>query len=218
MNLTSMKCKEATKHPLHHPHFLCHSPDQSIGPSSFWNFPHSLKSKHPMFICTTSHTHRTRDRTHMESGDAPRTEVPILLSCPLCPYLGPRAGGAPGAEQGTSCSAGAAGTDCSWEASGRPRPGAACGRLSAALSTLWPPESRVVRSAGPCTRRRPRGRGWLRAGGRGRRPRTSGRGLGGATRSPGVCGRRTCTFHSSGGWGILEGVPGSCGFPSAPWA
>ena len=26
------------------------------------------------------------------------------------------------------------------------------------------------------------------------------------------------TFHSSGGWGIMEGVPGSCGFPSAPWA
>ena len=46
MNLTSVKCTEATKHPLHHPHFLCHSPDQSTGPSSFWNFPHSLRSKH----------------------------------------------------------------------------------------------------------------------------------------------------------------------------
>ena len=67
MNLTSMKCKEATKHPLHHPHFLCHSPDQSTGPSSFWNFPHSLRSKHPTFICTISHTHRTRrQNTHGE--------------------------------------------------------------------------------------------------------------------------------------------------------
>ena len=35
-------------------------------------------------------------------------------------------------------------------------------------------------------------RGWLTVAGRGRRPGTSGRGLGGATRSPGVCGRRAC--------------------------
>ena len=67
MNLTSLKCTEATKHPLHHPHFLCHRPDQSTGPSSFWNFPHSLRSKRPMFFCTTSHTHRTRrQNTHGE--------------------------------------------------------------------------------------------------------------------------------------------------------
>ena len=67
MNLTSLKCTEATKHPLHHPHFLCHRPDQSTGPSSFWNFPHSLRSKHPMFVCMTSHTHRTRrQNTHGE--------------------------------------------------------------------------------------------------------------------------------------------------------
>ena len=33
-----------------------------------------------------------------------RVQAPILLSSPLCSYLGPRAGGAPGTEQGTSCS------------------------------------------------------------------------------------------------------------------
>lgn len=68
--LISVKCKETFKHTLHHPHFLCPEPDQSTGPSSFWNFPHSHRSKVPMPICRTSHTHLT-ERTRVESSAAP---------------------------------------------------------------------------------------------------------------------------------------------------
>ncbi|CAI9162683.1 unnamed protein product [Rangifer tarandus platyrhynchus] len=55
-------------------------------------------------------------------------------------------------------------------------------------------------------------RGWLTAAGRGRRPGTSGRGLGGPTRSPGVCGRRACCemYLSGLGLPIFKSKHGPC--------
>ena len=104
MNMTSMKCKK----PLNIPYIIPTSsvtvltrvqillPSGTFLTLSDLNVPCS-SARQAIHI-------EHADRTHMESGDAPRTEAPILLSCLLCPYLGPRAGGAPGAEQGISCS------------------------------------------------------------------------------------------------------------------
>ena len=113
-----MKCRETSKHPLHHPHFPGHSPDQSTGPSSFWNIPHSHRSQVPMPICRTRHT-SNREHT-WRAVLPPELTPPSSSSTPLHPYLGPRAGAAPGAQQGTTCSA--VWTEESWLV--RARPGA----------------------------------------------------------------------------------------------
>ena len=83
MNLISVKCKETSKHPLHHPHFPCHSPDQSTGPSSFWNIPHYHWSKVPMLICRTSHTHLTENTCGEQCCPRAHPHPPSHLS----PYL-----------------------------------------------------------------------------------------------------------------------------------
>lgn len=90
-----MKCKEADKHLPHHPHFLLSQYWPEYRSFFLLELPHSLRSKHPIFICTTSYTHGTcRRNTHGELS-CPRTRPQPPLSCPLCPYLGPRAGGSP---------------------------------------------------------------------------------------------------------------------------
>ena len=117
MNLISVKCRETSKHPLHHPHFPGHSPDQSTGPSSFWNISHSHRSKAPMPICRTSHTHLTKNPGGEQC--CPQSSSPIFLLNPSPSFPGAQSRAAPGAEQGTTCSA--VWTEESWLVRARPR-------------------------------------------------------------------------------------------------
>ena len=59
----------------------CHQLDQNTGLSSFWNLPHSNRSKHPMPICRTSHTHLIC-REHTWRAVLTQSSPPSSFSCP----------------------------------------------------------------------------------------------------------------------------------------
>lgn len=85
MNLISVKCRETSKYPLHHPHFPGHSPDLSTRPSSFWNIPHSHRSKVPMPICRTRHTHLTENIRGEHCCPQSSPPIPLLNPSPSLP-------------------------------------------------------------------------------------------------------------------------------------
>lgn len=69
----------------------------------FWIFPPNHFVKYLLPLVEGERCSHTCGQIHMKSSAAPQPPFPFWS--PLCPHLGPRAAGAPGAEQGTPCSA-----------------------------------------------------------------------------------------------------------------
>ena len=85
------------------PHCPCLHFPQRMGTCFFWIFPHSHLDKCLVPLAKGERCAHTCGQTNMRNSAAPTVHFPF--SSPICPHLGPKAGGAPGAEQGTSWSA-----------------------------------------------------------------------------------------------------------------
>ena len=85
------------------PHFLCLHHQPRMGTCFFWIFPNYHFAKPLLPLAEGERYAHTCGQIHMTSSAAPT--APFPFSSPLHPPLGPRAGGVPGAEQGTSWSA-----------------------------------------------------------------------------------------------------------------